>query len=160
MASKGRNSEFEDIVSQLRDDPDFRVGTGRAGAVGSAGRPVAGPRDYALAEPLEPDFDASTYDPRAGSLTDAFNDALDTPSGKSGAAGGWGGRSGASSARPGWLRRLFGSGRTKRSGGQIGGAETGSWHGTGSPGSGSTDPFGPDGRPRGLNDPDNDGAVV
>lgn len=137
MGSKGRNSEFEDIVSQLRDDPDFRVGAGRAGAVGSAGRPVAGPRDYALAEPLEPDFDASSYDPRTGSLTDAFNDEL---------AAGHGRRAGSKGA--GWLRRLFGGGR--RRGGS----------GAGATGGGDRDPFGPDGRPRGLNDPDNDGAVV
>lgn len=45
---KRRDDEFDELVSQVADDPEFsRLGAGRVGAVGA---PAAGPRDYVLAE--------------------------------------------------------------------------------------------------------------
>ncbi|RRD53937.1 hypothetical protein EII12_00965 [Buchananella hordeovulneris] len=46
-----RDDEFDELISQVADDPEFsRLGAGRAGAVGA---PAAGPRDYVLADPAD-----------------------------------------------------------------------------------------------------------
>ncbi|MDO4791535.1 MAG: hypothetical protein Q3999_03520 [Buchananella hordeovulneris] len=156
MAKQGPDFDFEDIVSQLQDDPAFKVGTFRAGAVGSGVGPAAGPRDYALAEPQEEDFNPSTYDPSQGSLVDAFNGELAPPGGDE--RGGWGGGVGPANGagrggkKPAWWRRLLG--------GKGAGADGASGAGGFGPGGQPDSPFGSHGRPRGLNDPDNDGAVV